>query len=773
MLPADAGNAYSTEENPDRDSTRRTTETFVFHFPIQRFHQIKPLVIFIFLSLELGGECTAQVHESTLGVVRTLATPGEFRFLRELPNSSTGATTFLLWNDRSHDVVLGHVDSSFGSLTTERHSLRVPFDDILIADMNHDSKSEFVFLSKQERTISIVLDLSGDTLDVDQTVKLPFVPTGWKVGDINSDGNADILLFDRNNPGIVPLLGKGNGTFVIGRTIAPDLATGSIAVTHLNNDDLLDIVAFDWVKRELHLLYGVGRGRFLDQSTFQVQGDVSEILPARLDPSNNLDLVLVTRQPSEIQDWQGNGIGDFKLSKRARLDNTLVSCAFGDLNGDLWDDIGFITESPSLQILVNGGDEWLQDRLQFSAGKNPVSIVLRDFNSDGKTDALVLDQAGQMLWFYFNSAQDNTVHDSLEFAAPPYPSGIVIHKIGFGMSNDLAVVNSLGKSLSLFAYRDPGGLLGQTPFSLSINPQFLTFHSMTDSSARFVVTSSSGDSLLLLSMNFKDSSSSYAVIPSEGSVQVVQADTNGAGQVEFFTFNTFSGDQNPDIHYYERLDPGTFIEQSFHLGKPDELLGATAAFMNGDKYPDLIYVYHNADSGNVDLAVSFGDSSMSYAQRHFSVEIPGMSAAPSYLWCTSFSHPDTLDLLLYFGAPSYTLEEARGKGNGQFEQPIVLLRDVRLTNRSMLQIVDSDRDGIPDIVLSNANGGSLGWLRGTEGGFKPWQELLRADVGEFFAVGDLNGDGIADIALSRSARGTIVIYNGSLLFKKGDNGNSR
>jgi hypothetical protein len=746
----------------------------VFHLPIWRFQQLKPLVVIIFLILQAGGECDAQVRETTFGVVRTVPTPGAFHSLKQFPDSGRTAPTFLLWNGRSQDLFLVHIDSSFESFTTENHSLGIPFDDVLIADVNHDLKPELVFLSKPERTISVVLDLASDTLAVTRTVRLPFIPTGWRVGDINNDGNADILLFDRNNPGIVPLIGKGNGNFLIGKIMAPELPIGCITFAHLNNDDLIDVVAYDWVKSELHLLYGVGRGRFLDQSTFQVQGEVVDILPARLDPSGNLDLLLVTKNPSEIQDWQGNGIGDFRLTKHTALEDAFVSCALGDLNGDQWIDFGYIEKSPSLQVLMNNGDEWSQDHVQFWAGKEPVSLMFRDFNNDGKTDAVVLDRAGKLLRFYFNGAQDNTLRDSLEYAAAPYPTGIVIHKVGFGTNNELAVVNSQSRSLSLFTNRDQKGLLGQTSFSLSLDPQVLTFHSLTDSSARFVVTSSAGDSLLLLSLNFKDSSSSYAVIPSEGSVQVVQTGINANGQVEFFTFNTFSRDQNPDIHYYERLNPGTFIEQSFHLGKPDELLGATAAFINEDKYPDLVYIYHNADSGNVDLAVSYGDSLMTYAQRHFSIELPGMNAAPSFVWTGSFSRPDTIDLLIYFGAPANILEEARGKGDGQFDQPSVLLRNVLLRNRSMLQIVDADNDGFPDVVLNNGDVGSVGWLRGTShGAFEAWQPLIGAGPQEFFAVGDLNGDGIAEIAISHTSKGTIMIYNGAIMFARGNNGKGR
>lgn len=320
-----------------------------------------------------------------------------------------------------------HLQGSISTLTHvlwERHSVRIPFDDVLIADLNHDSKPDLVFLSIPEKTITVVVNLVPDTLDAITTIQLPFAPTGWRLGDINNDGNMDIVVFDRNNPGIVPLIGNGKGRFVIRKTIAPELPVGSLTLTHLNNDNLIDIVSYDWVKSELHLLYGIGRGRFLDQSTFLVRGEVSDIIATRVDPGSILDLVLVTKHPAEVQEWKGNGIGDFRLTKLGRLDDDPVASTLGDMNNDQWMDFGYVDKSASLQIVMNSGDEWSSDRIQFAAGKDPTSVLFKDFNRDGRTDALVLDRAGKSLLFFFNGEQDNTLRDSLEFATAPEPAGL-------------------------------------------------------------------------------------------------------------------------------------------------------------------------------------------------------------------------------------------------------------------------------------------------------------------------------------------------------------
>ena len=733
----------------------------------RRFLHCRSVALSIILLAVVTGDGKAQIRETAFGQIRRLATQEPFDHVIRFPGRERHSNGFVLWNNSSTRLVIARVDSLFSALTAEVHYLRSPVDDINVADVNGDSHPDLLILDKSDRTLGVILDLSAYTLEFTSLTQLPFIPTSWRIADVNNDGRVDMLFIDRNNPGIVPLVGNGKGKFTLGKTIVPDLPVGAFVTARLNDDNLIDIVAYDWVKSELHMLFGVGRGRFIDQGTYPVQGEVSEILATRTDPQSVLDLLLVVKQPSQIQLWQQNEFGDFRPTKQSPLNSSPSAFDLGDVDADRLVDFAYLDHSPSLQIVLNEGDTWSEDRLHYSAGADPVSLMLHDFNRDGKTDCLILDRQGSSLLFYFNAEQDNTLHESLEFVTPNHPAGISICNARSDKRNDLALVTTGGRTFSVFAARKHGGLLGETPYALSLGPKLLTYHSKTDSSARFVLTSAGGDSLIFFSMNFKDSSSSYAVIPAEGSAELISTGVDPIGQADFFTFNTSLGPESPAIHYYQRLNPGTFIEQSFRLTKPDVLLGATAGYLSGGVYPDLAYIYRNTDSGYVDLVVAYGDSLMTYAQRHFSIDLPATSSQTAYVWTGSFAHKDTTDLLLYFSEPSNSLSMSRGRGNEQFDEPVTLVRNVRLESRSMLQIVDADNDGNSDIVFHDKASSALGWLKGkADGTFEAWRPLLKSYDGGFFAVGDLNGDGIADVAVSLKEKGTIKIYNGIMLFKR-------
>jgi len=58
----------------------------------------------------------------------------------------------------------------------------------------------------------------------------------------------------------------------------------------------------------------------------------------------------------------------------------------------------------------------------------------------------------------------------------------------------------------------------------------------------------------------------------------------------------------------------------------------------------------------------------------------------------------------------------------------------------------------------------VGWLRGNgDGRFSKYRPLVGARQIGHFAVGDLNNDGVPDLAIVLTNKGTIMMYDGRLL----------
>jgi len=80
-----------------------------------------------------------------------------------------------------------------------------------------------------------------------------------------------------------------------------------------------------------------------------------------------------------------------------------------------------------------------------------------------------------------------------------------------------------------------------------------------------------------------------------------------------------------------------------------------------------------------------------------------------------------------------------------------------------LLVADADNDGVPDVLIPQAEDGTIGlFLRGKHGG---WKESQTADVAgrhpDGLAVADFNGDGVEDLAVSVFERGSVHILAGT------------
>lgn len=705
-----------------------------------------------------------QSHEAAFGLYHSFPTPGTFEQTALLATSPV--TNVVLWNRRSSVVTIGSMDSSAASVSYRTHAAPSFFDTIFLEDLNGDGAKDLLFINLSERRISIVVDVAPDTLRAWSILTTAVVPVGVLSGDINNDRVPDLLVFDRETPGIVPYFGRGGGVFKLGKVIYPDTPVGEAVLTHLNNDALQDLVLYDWVKSEIHFLYGVGMGAYLDQASLPVEGDVRKIFMQSISPHRHLDMALLLHNPSRIEWWDGNGLGDFHKAGRLMLEKPVTDILLTDVTHDGLPDALWISPAAGLGVSFNVGSEFAPEREEFAAGMNPVSLLVADVTRNGHADALILDQGGGQILLLESGLRTVLLRDSLEYAMGLTPQGVILNDLNGDGRTDIAVVNGRSHSLTLFENRGDEGIARQSSFPVAEYPRHLGFHSVTDSLAGYLISYPQSNQLSFFTLDLRDRTTVNSVIPTTGGTELLYWDQTPEGLVSFYSYSSSTSKTTPALTFFQQLGPQKFIERNFRLTIPNALLGAAVSDLNNDGFVDASYLFRNS-LGRFELAVALGDSALSFRQKVFSYEWRDSLIQQCYFWsgdCTEDSIPD---ILLSFPHQVKMMTLVRGKGDGTFHRPDTVATGLMIRERSQVYLLDLDGDGALDIIAHELSRGSVGWLRGQGNGtFEDFESLLSVPEGSFYSVGDITGDGVNDIAVTYPRKGTLKLYNGESVMRK-------
>jgi len=727
----------------------------------QRHSMIFGSTLYIFLLA--FHTVSAQTQESAFCEVRTFQLPAKFEKCSLVSTSLQKVTTLVEWSAHRNEILLATFNSALTSVNYSLRRTTIEFDDLSVADFNNDGQPDLLLMNKHERTIAFVLNLLRDTLLVASKIKLPFEPEYILFGDYNNDKRLDLLLYAHHTPGILPLTGNGRGRFVLGKTIAEDNAIGAVDFAHVNNDNLIDIIMWDWVKSELHVLYGVGRGRFIDQSVFPVQGDVDVLVATSIIRRHSLDLVLKMKDPYGFQIWEGNDFGDFQLKNRIAINGRITDFSLADINNDNLNDVIVSVSPASLQVAVNNDGEAFSECIEYACGRDPQKVLIVSPQSGYPKDCIVFDRGAEQFIVYQNAAAPSDFSDSLLVSTGVFPEEIVTDDFNRDGISDIALLNIRSQSLSLFFGKRCTAPSGPIFYSLTEKPKHIAYHSSTDTTLQFVLSFPQSRQISYLVIDFASNSVLNAFIGNEGDAQIVDVARNERNQAEFVTWNK-KGPEGNSLSFYEQLGLTTFIERSFHLAKPDNLLGASAADLNNDRIQDIVYVYRAGGIPKVGLGIAFGDSAYSMKRRFISRELPPAKTKQASVWLADFNRDGFPDMLIQTGPPDECFMVAGGKGEGYFNDPQNLADSLSISDRSEVQIVDVNGDDLLDIVVGSQRLGCVLWFRNENDCNFSRKEILFVEEGlSRFAVTDIDGDGLKDLAMTFSKKGFLKIINGKHL----------
>ena len=525
----------------------------------------------------------------------------------------------------------------------------------------------------------------------------------------------------------------------------------------------------------------------------------------------------------------GNGDGTFQAAQLTANLGGPHYVAAGDFNGDGKQDLVVIGDEPTnltvpaLFILTGNGDGTFALKTTLTGFSAPNSVVVGDFNGDGKLDMALVDQGNNTVSVFLGNSdgtfQAPVVTSSLGTGTATYAAAADFNKdgkldlvIGDGSSNHVVVLlgNGNGSFQAARSLSFPGAQAG---FDVAVgdfngdgivdiaasSPQagvvniFLgvgdgTFHAATSFAAgqtgvgfpnNLAVADFNKDGKLDLVTSINgpfNAGSSVSVMLGNGdgtfSAPLLIAANQAPGQLAVADFN---GDGNPD--WIAASTTGRFA--TLALGNGDGTLeagvnyalggapnGVAVADMNNDGKLDVIAV--DATSGDVRVLFGKGDGTFKPAVI---TAVPGAAAG---IPTGDFNNDGKMDVVIgnSTGASPRNVTVLLGKGDGTFVAPATFTTGG--SGEGQIVVGDFNGDGKLDIAVVNQSDNTLSILLGNGDGTFQAPKITGALASDgnlgAIAAADFNGDGKLDLAVpdyvgSTAGQVAILLGNGDGTFQ--------
>ena len=232
-----------------------------------------------------------------------------------------------------------------------------------------------------------------------QVSSLATAPSSLLVADVNDDGIPDLIVetFPPESAIVEILLGNGDGTFQAPIPVCTSCTLGCTG--DFNGDGNVDLIVFSSSGGAVY--FGNGDGTFQAGPALP-PGYIAPTTAADLNGDGNLDLVIVG--PTSI--LLGNGDGTFRPGQsQPTLDVAAAQFLVSDLNGDGIPDVAVVSNSQVTFFLGTGNADFVQQAriVPFSVVYSDPSVLLGDFNNDGKPDLGIFDQVIHVAYVLLNS----------------------------------------------------------------------------------------------------------------------------------------------------------------------------------------------------------------------------------------------------------------------------------------------------------------------------------------------------------------------------------
>lgn len=571
------------------------------------------------------------------------------------------------------------------------------------------------------------------------------------VADFNGDGKPDILDSDGNLN-----LGNGDGTFTNGTPVPGK----PLAVADFNGDGKPDIL--EQGTGTLLVLLGNGDGTFQPPISTNIGASLTLLAATDLNGDGKADVAGVSNGSSTLLIYLNNGNGTFAAGVAYNLGTVqglpqLV--VFGDFNGDSKADIAMITAGTPGQVVVllgNGDGTFLPTPLVSTGVNGAISVVVGDFNRDGKLDLATSTAVDLLATVFLQLGNgDGTFQTATTACTGPF-TGFAFEFESIGLA--AADLNGDG-NLDLVLTADLIGIyLGSGHGTFSSAPNYyepMNIGAGTIAIADFNLdgkpdVAASGE-ILLGKGDGTVKGPPTVLLPTSATLAVVGKFVKNAapGVAAISTGNGTS--QNT---LYVLVNDGTgFLSLAHTYTLPQPGSAIATGDVNGDGNLDLIVIGSTSTGWSYTVLLGNGDGSFQSPVAH---QESGQTPYAPTIVIADFNSDGKQDFAVPIGNSVAVLV---GNGDGTFGSPTLFF------DGGGYWIVSADFNGDSKLDLAAAGSSGLAILLGNgDGTFQAAAFPYTASGLSSLLTADLNGDGKADLVSAAYRFIQVFLGNGDGTF---------